>query len=1069
MTDDQSGPLRLGLDLGTTSIGWWLYRIEETESGRNEIREVVDGGVRIFSDGRDPKKGSSLAVDRRLARGARRRRDRYLRRRRAVLRELIGTGLLPRDPEERRTIFFLDPYELRARALDENIGLHALGRALFHLNQRRGFKSNRKTDGRDNEAGKIKLGTKRLNEEMAKINARTYGEFLHERRRSGHVEHQTPPVRTRMTALQGVNERDQQGYEFYPDRSHLESEFRKIWDAQQRYAPEILSGQLQEKLFKIIFHQRPLKAPKVGLCQFTGEKRLPKAHPLESRRVLMQDINHLRIQTPGLPDKPLSESQRKVVLKEFDYRKHTESLKGMKLSFKQLHKKLNLAGQQSFNFDTSGRDGIACDQTLASLSHPTRFGEQWRGLARKKQIEVVELLQNETDEQTVIDKLVKEFEIDCDKAQKIANAPLSEGYSRLGLKATTKILEKLEERVMTYSEAVQECGWHPSDFRTGEPLESLPYYGEILDRQVIPGTDNPKDDEVTRFGRISNPTVHIGLNQLRRIVNRIIKAYGKPDEIVVEVARELKLSDRQKNEWKQKINENTQAAERRVEKLLELGQPNTGANRALLRLWEDLGGDPLARKCPYSGRTISPRMLFDGSCDIDHILPYSKTLDDSMANRTVCVREANRSKRNRTPWETWGDTPQWDIIESNLKNLPKNKQWRFREDAMDRFEDEESFLDRALVDTQYLSRIANSYLNALYDGADNKRHVWVVPGKLTEMLRRNWGLNSLLSDYESTGNRAKNRTDHRHHAIDAAVVAATDHALIKRISDAARKQEEEGAERVARSTPEPWKGFREDIDSQIDKIIVSHKIDRGSIGATSKSGKSGHTTATLHNATAYGLTGETKNDVPLVVHRVPLDDKLAQKPHKIRDPRLREEISKVVEGKTGKDASAALAEFSRNSTAYRGIRRVRLIEPVKVIEVRDRDGNAYKSYKPDGNHCYEIWECPDGKWINQVVTIFDAHQSKTPSKPHPAAKRVMKLQHHDAVRMLDENGGYQIFIVAKFTEGQLALAPHNEANVDARDRDRENPFRYVRINPNPLKKRHGHLVRVDELGRVWEH
>ncbi len=121
----------------------------------------------------------------------------------------------------------------------------------------------------------------------------------------------------------------------------------------------------------------------------------------------------------------------------------------------------------------------------------------------------------------------------------------------------------------------------------------------------------------------------------------------------------------------------------------------------------------MSRNCPYTGKRISAGMLFDGSCDVDHILPYSRTLDDGFAKLTLCLKEANRFKTNKTPWEAWGETDQWDTIASNLKNLKANKAWRFASDAMERFEGENDFSARALKDTQYLSRIARSYLDTL--------------------------------------------------------------------------------------------------------------------------------------------------------------------------------------------------------------------------------------------------------------------------------------------------------------------------------------------------------------------
>lgn len=122
--------MRLGLDIGTTSIGWWLY----TTTGQGalaRITGVIDGGVRIFSDGRDPKSKASLAVDRRAARAMRRRRDRYLRRRATLMKVLAKAGLMPDDPTAAKQLELLDPYELRARGLDDALPLTHFGRACF--------------------------------------------------------------------------------------------------------------------------------------------------------------------------------------------------------------------------------------------------------------------------------------------------------------------------------------------------------------------------------------------------------------------------------------------------------------------------------------------------------------------------------------------------------------------------------------------------------------------------------------------------------------------------------------------------------------------------------------------------------------------------------------------------------------------------------------------------------------------------------------------------------------------------------------------------------------------------
>ena len=895
---------------------------------------------------------------------------------------------MPPDPVAAKTLELLDPYELRTRGLDEALPLPYLGRAFFHLNQRRGFKSNRKTDRGDNkkERGKIKKATTRLDQEMKAKGARTYGEFLHMCRsdkpeksdnkqktnKDGScLDHRrTKPVRTRLSlARRGDSEKEETGYDFYPDRRHLEEEFEKLWKKQVHYHrlrklpfigpllwaaqstchPDVLTDDLKKALSETIFHQRLLGGQKIGLCLFSGqhdvpsdEKRLPKAHPLTQRRVLFETVNNLRITADGREKRPLTLEQRDQIIHALDNRKATKDLKSMELSFNALGKVIKLAPYEYFTLETATRDAIACDLVRASLSHPDRFGPKWSTLDPDAQWEVIRRIravQSNTDHEGLCAWLIETHGLDEDHASATSKAPLPEGFGRLGETASRKILDVLKAKVVTYDKAVTACGWHHSDHRTGEVLDQLPYYGAILQRHVIPGSARPEDDDITRFGRITNPTVHIGLNQLRRLVNKIITVYGKPDQIVVELARELKQSDKQKQDAQKRIRENTDAARKRSEQLAELGQPDTGGNRMLLRLYEELGPAIGPRCCPYTGKPISVTMLFDGSCDVDHILPYSRTLDDSFANRTLCLREANREKTNKTPWEVWGETPKWDNIAANLKNLPKNKRWRFAPGAMERFEGENEFLDRALVDTQHLSSIARTYLDALYTEGG---HVWVVPGRLTEMLRRHWGLNSLLPDHNKGTAKAKNRTDHRHHAIDAAVIAATDRGLVQRLSRAAGRDEGNGlgAEQVARTTPEPWEGFRTDIGTQLNRIVVSHRADHGRIDPEAKKQGRDSTTGQLHNDTAYGIVDEQK-----VVSRTPLlsltvgDIAGTSKGKNIRDPYLQQLLAEATAGKeTPKEIEAALAEFAASGklpngkyNPYLGTRHVRLVDEQRVV------------------------------------------------------------------------------------------------------------------------------------------
>ncbi len=133
---------RLGLDLGTNSIGWCLFDLD----GKGRPSGFLTMGVRVFPDVRNPKDKASNAATRRAARGMRRNRDRYLKRRTRLMAALIRHRLMPESETDRKALETIDPYELRARGLDEGLNLHEFGRALFHLGQRRGFLSNRKAE-----------------------------------------------------------------------------------------------------------------------------------------------------------------------------------------------------------------------------------------------------------------------------------------------------------------------------------------------------------------------------------------------------------------------------------------------------------------------------------------------------------------------------------------------------------------------------------------------------------------------------------------------------------------------------------------------------------------------------------------------------------------------------------------------------------------------------------------------------------------------------------------------------------------------------------------------------------
>jgi len=762
---------RLGIDLGTNSIGWAAVELDSD----GEPCGIVDMGVRIFPDGRDAQSKTSNAARRRIARGQRRRRDRYLNRRSRLMEALIEFGLMPKDKDERKELERLDPYELRALALDEPLKPFELGRALFHIDQRRGFKSNRKVDGEDeNEAKKTRDDIDELRKNMEKRGARTLGEYLAWRHRKSE----------RVRARPGLG--------LYPDRAMYEQEFDVIRVAQQPC--HSLSDEQWDRLRDIIFFQRPLRDVDPGWCQFefgNKEKRAAKALPVFQEFRMLQEVNNLRALVGDDPECPLDECERERALKRLrsglNIKLRTKDGKPAKLT-----RDLGLPSGTTLNLAAGGRSEIKGDETTAKLKKSALFGKRWLGIPLAEHNEIVKFLLESEKPEEVQRKAKNEWGLSDEQAKAVSYVSLASGYGSLSEKAIDKILPHME-RGRGYSDAVKDAGYpHHSDFRNEEALERLPYYGKVLERDVVgadPSKDPKENGEIERYGRFPNPTVHIGLNQLRRVVNSLIDVYGKPEEIVVELARDLKSNKDDRRRYARQQREGGKRNQRFTEMLESAEMDVTSRTLFKLRLWEEQG-QPQALVCPYTGRQLSFEMVVSSQTEVDHILPFSRTLDNSIANKVVCIADANRAKGDRSPYEAFGRSPtgyDYDKILARAAVLPPNKRWRFQPDAMNRFEDEErGFLDRQLDETRYLSRTARTYLASLYaEKSEGKRVVRTIPGRMTALLRRGWGLEGMLSVDETGEIVRKQRNDHRHHAIDAFVVANTTQGLLQRFAQAA--------------------------------------------------------------------------------------------------------------------------------------------------------------------------------------------------------------------------------------------------------------------------------------------
>ena len=1059
---------RFAFDLGSGSLGWAVFALDE---GGSTPVALTDLGVRVFPSGRDPQSKESNALGRRQPRQQRRQIDRRKKRRVELEGRLVAAGLMPAatDKEARSAFFAIDPYEARGRAARGKAGLHDLGRAIWHMSKHRGFKSNRKADRtNEDDKGKIAKASATLREKLVDHGSATYGAWLAGRRKRGE------PVRVRPHG-KGA----ELAYDFYPTRATLEDEFSHIWREQAQHHPS-LTQYARDAIRDSVFFQRPLKPVKPGRCTFfPDDYRLPKWHPLAQEFLILQQLNMLRVVDES-GERTLDLTERKRIARH--------SMSGEKLTWssskKGLRGILGLPSEVVINLEAGRLKEPAHNAVAARLTgtktKPGPLAGKWLDWSDEKRLQLLLILDEAATPEAAVDRLVKECGLEEDCAERVEKITLPHGHLMLGERAVRAILEVLREQVVVYSDAVRlasEQGLfgdgvtiHHSDLRPeGDPgMTELPRYNELpaLQRMIGTGTGDPDDPPDTRFGRISNPTVHVALGQFRRVMNALISRYGTPAQVAIETTRDMAKSARELNEIERDIRKNTKRNDDWRTELEEAGLIAPGArvgDRFLrMRLWEELGTSNADRICPYSGRPISLHQLHSDQVEIDHILPFADTFDDGPANKVVCFRAANRIRGKRAPSDAWSGNDLKAVI-ARVKGAPgmKRKLWRFVPGALEKWRAQKGFEDRQLHATGYLARAVRAYAEALFpkDGTSN---IWMPPGRMTAMLRRRWGL--YLPDHN-----AKNRDDHRHHALDAATVGMIDRRTIQTLQTYARRIGAEELDRVLPDPPEPFEGFREQVRDRVATLHVSHRPDHAISGR-------------LHEDTAYGPIRDVPENqaartIGNVVVRKPVVDLTAKEVGQVRDEKIRNAL--LAETRDQKPDKKALADALKAWSARTGHRRLRIIKPAATARsVHDANGRPYKWMAPGEIAYLDVLEDTDGHWLHHANDIWTAQSAERESwkEAHPRTRFLMRLFKGDTIQLfdLDEDGNplagsnrIKRVVVLQPSAKRIRLAGVNDAGIlDNRHNNPDDPFRWDFASIGKLKNRRARRVRIDELGRV---
>ena len=1025
MSKPASEPYWMGIDLGVGSVGVCCVDLEPNSSGELRPASIRHMCVHTFEAGVEGQieqgRDKSKAEPRRVARLSRRQIWRRAARRRKLLHILQRGGLLPEgsasspeqiheyllnldrslrsrrlSPEDRVGAHVL-PYRLRALALDERLEPHELGRALYHLGQRRGFLSNRKQPA-SKEEGEMKQEISGLEQELAASNS-TLGQFF------SRIDPTQERIRRRHTS-----------------RAMYEKEFEAIWKAQAAHHAQLMTPELKKQVRGAIFFQRPLKSQSqlIGTCDLIpGRKRAPMAIRIAQRFRILQTANHLRIELPDLKERGLTEEERRKVVSMLMQRANLElkTLAGAR--------GLNLPTGASFTLDRGGEDKLPGHRTDAEMRKA--FGKAWDDKPEAEKDAIVETWLAFEDEKAIARWAQKKLNLDEVSAAKLVNARLEQtraAHCRVGL---SRLVQRMEDGT-AYSTARKEL--FPEQFTAGEALDWLPPLLGGTSKVIESSCTRPKTWSGARS--IRNPAVCRTLTEMRKVVNALIARYGKPEAIRIEMARDLKHS-REQRQRITKANRDRQKLRDRAREAILTWCP--GVEPGGLQIEKVLLAEECGWACPYTGRHISMDTLLgrNPQFDIEHIWPMSRSLDNSFANKTLCDLSENRNRKcNRTPWEAYAsDEQRWHEIITRVRSFRgehvRNKLARFLAEEIPA-----DFTQRQLQDTRYTTRLAREYLGVLYGGfcdAQGRQRVYALAGGITAHVRNVLGLNGILGR-----DGFKSRADHRHHGVDALAIALAGPRIVQQLEAASADDSRRGS-RLFAPIPDPWPGFLDEARNVVEKVKVSRRISRRIRGC-------------LHDQTNYGKAIPA-NGTEERHFRKELQ-KLTEKEitgDSIVDPVIRKLVQERYASLKAAAQDKGPGKLFESRESHPSIKtRDGCLIPIHKVRMRSRQKvwaigkeSRQRFVVPGANHHTAIVAVLDEqgrevRWEDHPVTRLEVHQRLCAGQPiiqqawGPGRRLKMWLMIDDYL-LIHRESGEQLCRVASLSQGDIELRAHADART----------------------------------------
>lgn len=813
----------LGLDIGISSVGWGLLELDDND---NPFR-IIDAGSRIFSPGEETS-GDSKAKARREKRGARRiirRREFRVDRVRNLLYEnkyLKGkvnendvvseknnqlTNLYSNMIKEYYKKHHTNPYILKVEALDRKLTDEELCIILVHYAKKRGYKSNREDQNNDKQLGKVLSAIKENEKLMNEKHYETVSEmYIKDEKFKQKIKNSPDDYKisvTREMYEDEINKVLDKQIKFGLINKKFKQSYIEIWKSQRHYSKgpggdSPYGGDLIEKM--------------VGECRFDHEPRAPKRAFSSELFVGLSKLINLRYKTEETEYTSLTKEQIKKLLEQAKtkndikytdvnkiIRKDSIKFKNLQLTKKEYIKVIeDLKAQLNISKDTridisnlNNEEKKLYDNLYNKALYNKKLFELEGYHKMRKVIEKTfgkEHWQEIRDNVELLDKLAllcTNYKTNDDIKEVIKKESIfPEKYNddnfiialpnfKDHLMLSTNIIKKLIPLMLEgkrYDEAMLSLNYKHSDLYSDKEKHDL----------LLP---------INAISTIKNQRVIRALSQARKVLNAIIKKYGLPQAINIETANELAKTKKERREIEKYQIEKQKENEIAKEHLVELGLFSStdkvkGNDLLKYRLWKEQ-----KECCGYSLKKIKIEDLFQNNLvQIDHILPYSRTYDDNYLNKTLVLTKENQDKKDRTPYEWFGNTKKWESFENFINSLaiPNKKKDNYLLKKLD-LDTAREMREQNLNDTKYISRELSSLIKAYL----NVEKVNMFSGKLTAKLRARWGLNRLIHSYisktyimpeEFKKEVKKDRDNHLHHAMDALIIASINTSLQQKIT-----------------------------------------------------------------------------------------------------------------------------------------------------------------------------------------------------------------------------------------------------------------------------------------------